>query len=100
MKVEYSKDFVKSVKKLSGKILLSVKDAIQEVIDADSIDEITDCKKLVDYDFIYRIRIGSYRAFFVFHVQIKDDIVKFEYFISRGEAYNKKNKESLRTKDE
>lgn len=64
MKVEYSKDFVKSVKKLSGKILISVKDAIQEVIDANSIDEITDCKKLVDYDFIYRIRIGSYRAFF------------------------------------
>lgn len=100
MKIEYSKDFVKSVKKLSGKILISVKDAIQEVIDANSIDEITDCKKLVDYDFIYRIRIGSYRAFFVFHVQIKDDTVKFEYLISRGEAYNKKNKENLRKKDE
>ena len=63
MKVEYSKAFVKAVRKLSGKMLDSVRNAIQEVIEARCIDEITDCKKLVGYDFVYRIRIGSYRAF-------------------------------------
>ena len=75
MKVSYSKAFVKAVDKLSGKILLSVRDAI------------------------YRIRIGNYRAFFTFHVQIVDDTVMFQYFLPRGEAYSKKSKENLRAKD-
>jgi mRNA-degrading endonuclease RelE of RelBE toxin-antitoxin system len=99
MKVEYSKDFEKSVRKLSGKMLLSVRTAIQEVIDARSIDEITDCKKLVDYDYVYRIRIGDYRAFFIFHVQIVDDTVMFGYLVSRGEAYARKTGKNLRQKD-
>jgi len=99
MKIKFSKDFEKSVKKLSGKILVSVRDAIDEVIHAKSIDDISNCKKLVGYNFIYRIRIGKYRAFFVFHVQIKDDLVVFQYLVSKGEAYDKKNEENLRKKD-
>ena len=51
IKVEYSKAFVKAVRKLSGKMLDSVRNAIQKVIEARYIDEITDCKKLVGYDF-------------------------------------------------
>src|SRR5574344_2548972 len=99
MKVEYSKEFIKSVKRLSGKMLDSVRNTIQQVIDAKSIEDITDCKKLTDFNSIYRIRIGSYRAFFVFHVEIIEDTVKFEYLISRGEAYDKKNMKRLRGKD-
>ena len=75
MKVEYSKAFVKAVRKLSG-------------------------KKLAGYDFVYRIRIGSYRAFFTFHVHIENDVVMFEYLLPRGEAYDKKNQEKLRCIDE
>ena len=52
MKVEYSKAFVKAVRKLSGKVLDSVRNAIQGVMEARCIDEITDCKKLVGYDFV------------------------------------------------
>jgi hypothetical protein len=48
---------------------------------------------------MYRIRIGDYRAFFVFHVQIIGDTVMFEYLVSRGEAYNKKIQQKLRRKD-
>ncbi len=66
MRVEFSKEFEKAVRKLSGKMLESVREAVQEVMDAENIEELTDCKKLVDYDFIYRLRIGSYRAFSVF----------------------------------
>ena len=77
MRVEFSKEFEKAVRKLSGKMLESVREAVQEVMDAENIEELTDCKKLVDYDFIYRLRIGSYRAFFSFHVQIVDDCVMF-----------------------
>ncbi len=99
MKVEYSKDFEKSVRKLSGKTLASVRNTIQEVIRAKSIDEISDCRKLVDFDYIYLIRIGDYRAFFVFHLQITDDAVTFQYLVTRGEAYNKKIIKNLRKKD-
>lgn len=97
MKVEYSKEFIKSVRKLSGKILESVRKTIQEVIDAPSIEYITNCKKLTNYKSVYRIRIGDYRVFFIF--QVTNNVVIFEYLYSRGEAYSKKSKENLRRKD-
>ncbi len=64
MKVEYSKDFEKSVKKLSGKVLHSIINMIDEVKNASSINDITDCKKIETLNNVYRIRIGSKRAFF------------------------------------
>ena len=100
MRVEYSKAFVKAVKKLSGKMLDSVRATIQEVIDAQSVDQISNCKKLLGFDFVYRIRIGNYRAFFTFHVHIENGVVMFEYLLPRGEAYDKKNQEKLRRVDE
>lgn len=99
MRVEFSKEFEKVVRKLSGKMLESVRETVQEVIDAESIEELKDCKKLVGYDFIYRLKIGSYRAFFNFHVQIVDDCVMFLYLVSRGQAYDKKVEKNLQRKD-
>lgn len=99
MKVDFSKDFERSVRKLSGKMLSSIKEVIQEVIDAKDLNDITDCIRLTGYDYVYRIRIGDYRAFFVFHIQIIDDTVMFEYLVSRGEAYDKKMEQKLRRKD-
>ncbi len=99
MNIEYSKDFEKSVKKLSGKMLDSVRGVISEVKNAESIKDITDCKKLVGYRNVYRIRIGDYRAFFTFHVEIINDTVIFRYLVSRGEAYAKKMDESLKRID-
>lgn len=40
MRVEYSKSFVKTVKKQSGKTLDSIKTTIQEVKNASKIDDI------------------------------------------------------------
>ena len=99
MRVEFSKEFEKSVRKLSGKVLDSVRSAVQEVIDADNIEELPNCKKLVDYETIYRLRIGTFRAFFSFHIQIKDDSVRFLYLVARGQAYDKKMETKLRQKD-
>ena len=99
MKVEYSKEFEKAVKKLSGKMLDSVRRVIKEVKQVDDIKEITDCKKLIGYRNIYRIRIGDYRAIFSFHIEIIDDVVKFKYLVSRGEAYEKKVKTELKRID-
>ena len=99
MNVEYSKDFEKSVKKLSGKMLGSIRKVITEVKNAENIKEITDCKKLVGYRNVYRIRIGDYRAFFTFNIEIINDTVIFRYLVSRGEAYAKKMDESLKRID-
>ena len=99
MNVDYSKDFKKSVKKLSGKMLDSVRRVVAEVKSAESLKEITDCKKLVGYRNVYRIRIGDYRAFFTIHIEIVNDTVFFRYLVSRGEAYAKKMNESLKRID-
>jgi mRNA-degrading endonuclease RelE of RelBE toxin-antitoxin system len=99
MKVGYSKSFTKAVKKLSGKMLDSVKGVIREVKNARSIKDINNCIPLVGYKNVYRIRIGDYRAIFTFHVYVKDDVVMFEYLVSRGQVYNKKVQKELRKKD-
>lgn len=99
MKVDYSKNFEKSVRKLSGKILQSVINMIDEVKSAESVEDITDCKKIETINNVYRIRVGSKRAFFVLHIYVDGEIVRFEYLFSRGEAYDKKNMERLRHRD-
>ena len=100
MKVILAKDFRKAMHKQSGKILNSIRKAVQEVVDAKSLDDITDLKKMVDYNNIYRIRIGSLRAFFTFHIEIVDDTVIFRYLVNRGEAYSKEMKKNLKRIDD
>ncbi len=100
MKVDYSKVFIKAVNKLSGKQRDSVRDAIAEVKKAQGLEEITDCIRMVGYHTVYRIRIGGYRAFFTFHVEIVDGVVKFQYLVSRGQAYTKKIEKELKRLDD
>ena len=47
MNIDFSKDFEKSVRKFSGKMLEAVRDVIKEVRNAENIKDITNCKKLV-----------------------------------------------------
>nr|MBQ4455808.1 hypothetical protein [Clostridia bacterium] len=100
MKVKFSKSFSKAVERLSGKQLHSVLDVIREVKAAQGIEDITDCSRLVGYHSVYRVRIGSYRAFFTFHIEIIDDVVFFRYLLSRGQAYTKKVEKELKRLDE
>lgn len=99
MNIAYSKAFTKVVKKLSGKVLESVKLAITEVKKVERIDEISDCKKLVGFNNVYRKRIGDLRAFMLLHIHIDGNTIVFEYLIPRGQAYNKKTMNNLRNKD-
>lgn len=99
MKVKFSRSFSKAVDRLSGKQLDGVLDAIKEVKAAQGIEDITDCIRLVGYHSVYRIRIGGYRAFFTFHVEIVDDTVIFQYLVSRGQAYTKKVEKELKRLD-
>ncbi|WP_167616934.1 type II toxin-antitoxin system RelE family toxin [Maribellus sediminis] len=97
MKVAFSKSFQKAFRKLSGKMQESVANVIRHVKHTEHVDDIPNCKRLIGFESVYRIRIGSYRAFFI--LRIKKDTAFFEYLISRGEAYSKKTIEQLRKKD-
>lgn len=99
MKVKFSKEFSKAMSKLTGKLKKSAVERINEVVDAHCIEDITNCKKIESLNSVYRIRIGDKRAFFVLHIEIESDLVMFEYLLSRGEAYDKKNMQKLRNKD-
>ena len=97
MIVEYSKAFIKAALKLDGKYKTSLRKKIEEVKMASSVEELTDCKKLEGFNNTYRIRIGSYRAFFI--MTIANNTVCFEYLVSRGDAYSKEYLKSLKTKE-
>lgn len=58
-------------------MLESLKRTIAEVKAADNIKDITDCKKLVGYRKIYRIRIGDHRALFTLEIEVTGDTVFF-----------------------
>jgi mRNA-degrading endonuclease RelE of RelBE toxin-antitoxin system len=100
MKIKISRSFSKAIDRLSGKQLNSVLDVIKEVKAAQGIEDITDCSRLVGYHSVYRIRIGGYRAFFTFHIEIVDDVVNFRYLVSRGQAYTKKVETELKRLDD
>ena len=100
MKIKISRSFSKAIDRLSGKQLNSVLDVIKEVKAAQGIEDITDCSRLVGYHSVYRIRIGGYRAFFTFHIEIIDDVVNFRYLVSRGQAYTKKVESELKRLDD
>ena len=99
MNVEFSKAFVKASKRLSGKMLDSLRRTIVEVKAAKGIQDISDCKKLVGYRNIYRIRLGDYRALFTLEIEFSGDTIFFQYLAPRGEAYGKKMKTELKRID-
>lgn len=96
MKVQYSKSFVKTISRLSGKRLDSVREVIAELKNAKRIEDITDCKRLIGYNSVYRIRIGGMRAFFILVIE---DTVCFQYLVSRDQAYSKKIETELKRLD-
>lgn len=99
MRYKLSKDFGRSLERLGGKELWAALAVLDEVERATSLSDITDCKKLINYRSVYRIRIGNRRAFFTFHIEILDDVVFFRYLVSRGQAYDKAMEKSLRNVD-
>ncbi len=99
MRVEYSKAFTKALKKLSGKTLELVKEAILEAKEANGIEDLTDCKSIETYNNVYRKKISYLRAFFTMQLTIKENTITFEYLVPRGQAYDKKIMKALRKKD-
>ncbi len=99
MKYKLSHSFIKTTKKLSGKVLDSVREMLEDVRKAERLEDISNCRKLTGHSFTYRIRVGGLRAFFVYYIVVKDGIIEFEYLVPRGEAYKKEMEAKLRKKD-
>ena len=97
MNIKMSKEFEKSARKLSGKYKESLKNMLLEIKSTESIEEISNCKKLIGYNNIYRIRMGDYRSFFLF--EIIEQTIHLKYLVNRGEAYNKEYQQKLRKSD-
>ncbi len=93
MKTRFSRTFMKQVGKLSGKNSQLFQAMIAEVEAASTIKEIPNCKKIQGHKNAYRIRMGDYRALFVF--VIVNDVVYFQYLLPRGQAYNKEYLKNL-----
>ena len=87
MKVSYSKAFIKAIEKLPPDNRDAIAKVITQVKKATVLADIHNCRKLTGYKNAYRIRIGNYRAIFLFIVL--EDTIYFQYFLPRGEAYNK-----------
>ena len=97
MNIKISKEFEKSAKKLSGKHKESLKNVIVEIRAVQSVEDIGNCRKLVGYNSVYRIRLGDYRMFFL--LEIVEQTVFLKYLVSRGDAYSKEYQEKLKLND-
>jgi mRNA-degrading endonuclease RelE of RelBE toxin-antitoxin system len=98
MNIKISNEFEKSAKKISGKYKESLKNVILEIRAAQSVDGIGNCRKLIGYSSIFRIRLGNYRLFFL--LEIVGQTVFLKYLVSRGETYSKEYQERLKLNDD
>ena len=97
MNIRISKEFEKSAKKLSGKYKETLKNVILEIQAANSLNDIGNCRKLLGYNTVYRVRMGNYRVFFL--LEIVEQTAYLKYLVSRGEAYSKEYQSKLKLDD-
>ncbi len=84
MEVEFRKSFEKDLSKLREKALLArIKAVVLEIEDAETLEDVSNVKKLkADGDY-YRIRVGEYRI----GILINEDVVVFVRVLHRKEVY-------------
>ena len=97
MNIEYSKQFVKTAYKLTGKYKISLQRIIVEVMQAKDVADLTNCTKMVGFQNSYRLKMGDYRLIFIF--KVVDGIAIFELLLSRGEINRKEHELNLRKKE-
>jgi mRNA interferase RelE/StbE len=86
MEVDFTKNFLKTLENLKDEVLLQkIQDAIENVIGASLISEISNIKKLTGYKVYYRIKIGNYRI----GIELVENQIKFLTFQHRKDIYKK-----------
>jgi len=84
MVVKIDKRFEKDTDKIKDKKLLNkVARCIGQAIEAESLEQVSNLKKLQGFTDHYRIRIGDYRA----GLRLEEGTLIFERFLSRKDIY-------------
>jgi mRNA interferase RelE/StbE len=84
LNVAFKASFARDLTKVRDERLRSsVREAIEQVEQANTLQEIVNLKKLKGGAGYYRIRIGDYRL----GVSVKDDTVTFVRFLHRKDIY-------------
>lgn len=84
MNVQFRASFAKDLRDIRNKDLLSrIKENIEQVEQAQTLQDITNLKKLKGSTNYYRIRIGEYRIGLV----VEGDVVSFIRCLNRKDIY-------------
>jgi mRNA interferase RelE/StbE len=82
--VSFRSSFAKDLNRISDKSLLRrVREAIDAVEHAQSVNDLPNLKKLKSSKNYYRLRIGDYRI----GLALEDDVLVFVRFLNRKEVY-------------
>jgi mRNA interferase RelE/StbE len=87
MNVEFDKSFVKYLNRINDRsILARIETIINKIEDAESIELISNNKKLTGYSNYYRIKIGDYR---LGYEKISTLTIRLIIIAHRKDIYNK-----------
>jgi mRNA interferase RelE/StbE len=86
MEVAFTKIFSKQIDTLHNESLkLRLVQVVQNVISANTLQDIVNLKKMKGHHTAYRIKIGDYRVGLFF----EDGLIIFAYWAHRKDIYNK-----------
>ncbi len=86
MKIEFFNQFDKQLEKISdGTLRTKVSKVVSEVMEANSLAEIKNLKKMKGFRTAYRIKVGDYRIGFIF----EDNTVFFAAIANRKDIYRR-----------
>jgi mRNA interferase RelE/StbE len=84
VEVEFRKSFEKDLSKLRDEALLArIKAVILEIEDAETLEDVSNVKKLKAEGDYYRLRVGDYRI----GILVDEDVVVFVRVLHRKEVY-------------
>jgi len=87
MKVKFDKSFIKAIDKIKDASLLKrIESVIYKLELVDSMDKVSNTKKLIGYTTYYRIKIGDYRIGLEL---INSNEVRLITVLHRKDIYNK-----------
>ena len=86
MEVAFTKAFSKQIDTISNEALkMKLSQTVRNVMQANTLREIANLKKMKGYSIAYRIRIGDYRI----GLFIEGQIVTFAYLAHRKDIYSR-----------
>jgi mRNA interferase RelE/StbE len=84
VEIEFRKSFEKDLSKLRDEALLArIKAVILEIEDAETLEDVSNVKKLKAEGDYYRLRVGDYRI----GILVDEDVVVFVRVLHRKEVY-------------